>query len=89
MAGTEQAAPARCREAAPDPTGTAIDQIDVDNEWNQCAQSWDNDPAARPYAAAALGSLTELLRTTGPALEGASVRSSTTTPPPSPSWWRA
>lgn len=31
------------------------------NEWDEYAGSWDDDPAARAYAAAAFGSLSELL----------------------------
>jgi 2-polyprenyl-3-methyl-5-hydroxy-6-metoxy-1,4-benzoquinol methylase len=45
----------------------------MDNEWDQYAQGWDDDPATRAYAAAAFGSLTELLQTSSRSLQGASV----------------
>ena len=45
----------------------------MENEWDQYAQGWDDDPATRAYAAAAFGSLTELLQASSRSLQGASV----------------
>ena len=48
-------------------------QVDVGNEWDACAPSWDDDPAARAYAAAAFSSLLDLVRRDAIALDGARV----------------
>jgi len=53
--------------------GVATYQLDVSNEWDQYAQSWDDDPGARAYATAAFGSLVELARTSATTLDGAHV----------------
>ncbi|MGB5756166.1 MAG: class I SAM-dependent methyltransferase [Acidimicrobiales bacterium] len=50
-----------------------IYQIDMSNEWDQYAQSWDDDPAARAYAAAAFSSLAEPLQASALPLDGAHV----------------
>ncbi len=43
------------------------------DEWGEWADGWDDDPAARAYAAAAFESLGEVLTDGGPALAGARV----------------
>ncbi len=45
----------------------------MDNEWDQYAESWDNDPTTSAYAAAAFDSLTELVQASGLSLQGANV----------------
>ena len=51
----------------------AIYQVDMSNEWDEYAQTWDDDPAARAYAAAASSSLGELLQASALPLAGASI----------------
>ncbi|MEM9565801.1 MAG: class I SAM-dependent methyltransferase [Actinomycetota bacterium] len=43
------------------------------DEWDEWADGWDDDPAARAYAAAAFESLVEVVADGGPALAGARV----------------
>lgn len=43
------------------------------SEWDEYAAGWDEDPAARAYAAAAFGSLVDLLQSFGLTLDGARV----------------
>ena len=45
----------------------------MDDEWDQYAESWDNDPTTSAYAAAAFDSLTELVQVSGLSLHGANV----------------
>ncbi|MEM9615773.1 MAG: class I SAM-dependent methyltransferase [Actinomycetota bacterium] len=45
----------------------------MDNEWDEYAAGWDDDPAARAYAAAAFDSLVGLPGVSDPALDGARV----------------
>jgi RimJ/RimL family protein N-acetyltransferase/ubiquinone/menaquinone biosynthesis C-methylase UbiE len=55
--------------------GTATYQLNVerDNEWDMYARNWDDDGAARAYAAAAFSSLQEVPAPGGIRLEGANV----------------
>ncbi len=53
--------------------GMATYQLDVSNEWNRYAESWDESAAARAYSSAAFSSLTGVLRGSGVSLDGANV----------------
>lgn len=46
---------------------------DSANEWDEVADGWDSDPAARAYSEAAFQSLTDALSTRGSSLAGARV----------------